>query len=207
MSTHGLVQRLAPPLVALALILASVAHAQTTPSNPALVASIAFLNLFDPTVLPAAELSLPVEQRSDTNVVRVAFNNLVARDILDPAVANGMLNAITLGRLPATLLAIFVLDLATGSAPLGGVLAGLGIGSGGTVDLDQALADAAGQGASFFNTVTNTLPPGLSLPPVSADGSVSLDAVTSTVEAILSNPDALDGIRSGYEDAISPLAP
>lgn len=204
MPYQSLVHRLIAPLVLVAVLFGGFAQAQS--NNPALVASIAYLNLLDPTLLPGVEASLGA-QATDSVIVRVAFETLVVRNILDPAVATGMLDAISSGTLPATLLAVFILDLSSGTAPLAGVLADIGIGTGGPINLSQVLDSATAQGSTFLDSVSSALPPGLSLPPVSADGSISIDNITSTVDEILSNPDALDGIRGGYEDAISPLAP
>ena len=173
--------------------------------NPAVAAIIAYLNLLDRDLV--AELEAP---GLDDGALAVALlDRLLAAGVIEPAVHAAML-AVAIdpdGELDRDLLALFVLDVATGTEPLVDVLErlGLSVSADGTLDLAAVLLEFEILGGAVDAAIATELP-GLRIPAADASGSVSSGGCTTTVLDILEDADAVATIRDRYRSAISPIA-
>ena len=137
------------------------------------------------------------------------LDRLLSAGVIEPAVHAAM-RAVAIdpdGELDRDLLALFVLDVATGTEPLVEVLErlGLSVSADGTLDLAAVLLEFAVLGDAVDAAIATEVP-GLRIPAADASGNVSSRAVTTTVLDILEDADAVTTIRDRYRAAISPIA-
>jgi hypothetical protein len=177
----------------------------TDVDNPAVAAIIAYLNLLDRDLVAELEaLGL------DGGPLAVALLlRPLAAGVIEPAVFEAML-AVAVdpdGVVDRDLLALFVLDVVTGTEPLGAVLTrlGLSLAADGSFDLAAVLLEFEILGDAV-DAAIQAEAPGLRIPATDPDGNVTAGSVTATVLEILDDADAVAAIQDRYRAAISPVA-
>lgn len=113
--------------------------------------------------------------------------------------------------LDPALLALFLLDVTTGTQPLNQVLAEFGFITDASAPLtgDSLLATLRAMRilTEDVDAALAAVAPGLKLPAVdSRTGRISSDGIQATIREVLETPDVVAGIRDGYQAAISPVA-
>lgn len=200
-------------MVAIAFVALSVGVAHA--ANAATTAVIAYMNLID----PALVMELEADGREGAELAFALVDRLQTSGVLDPAVHSMMFAA--LGEVPPppepevpldpALLALFLLDVTTGTQPLNQVLAEFGFITDAAAPLtgDSVLAALRAMRilTEDVDSALATVAPGLKLPAVdSRTGRISSDGIQATIREVLESPDVVAGIRDGYEAAISPVA-
>lgn len=203
-----------------ATLLLALTFAGTASANAAVNSIIGYLNLVDPAVV--AEIrAAQGDDATDQSVALAILDRLLSDGIVDPEVREAMVAAVLVDDLHASTFDVFLLDVVTGTRPLLEVLR--------DPDID-VLVQSDGDGLSVAgvledakagaNDRTDTRPlcqkiregtqrtiPDLQLIGLDGCQTANENDVTESIQTNLENPDAVEDIRTRYEDAISPRTP